>query len=296
MLKIRSVAKAAFNYCGVEVSRLQRSRPEQRHIELEYDLHIAPRWGHGLQPNKLIEKPISEGQVFYAQTLNGFMRRKTQLSTIPYGSLAENPALPCWTNDFFSGFDAASLVCFILETQPQVYLEIGSGNSTKFARHAINLGNLQTKVISVDPHPRAEIDTLCDDVIRLPLEQTDHQIFSILRPGDILFFDGSHRIFTNSDVAVFFLEVLPALRPGILVHVHDIFLPFDYPPEWNQRFYSEQYMLAAMLLCQQRPFDIVLPNCYVMSDPTLSKAPTTLMSGTGIEPGPVSFWIRTRKS
>src|SRR5262249_16912996 len=193
--------------------------------------------------------------------------------------------------------DAASLVCFILETRAEVYFEIGSGNSTKFARHAIRLDSLQTKVISLDPQPRVEIDALCDEACRMRLEDSDHEIFSVLQAGDILFFDGSHRVFTNSDVAVFLLEILPNLPPGVLVHIHDIFLPLDYPPEWNDRLYSEQYILAAMLLCRDRPFDVILPNCYVTSDPTLSKMASALMSGTGTKPAPaVSFWIRTRAS
>lgn len=292
MSKIRTAVKLAFNYCGLEVTRYS-----QRRIELDYDLHIVPRWGYGLEPNRRIEREIAEHRAVYAQTLGSFLRHKTALSTICYVSLTNDQASPHWNNLFFSGLDAASLVCFVLETRPQVYFEIGSGHSTKFARHAIKLGGLQTKVISIDPCPRAEIDALCDEVFRMPLEDSRHQIFPILQAGDILFFDGSHRVFTNSDVSVFFLEVLPNLPPGILVHIHDIFLPLDYPPEFNDRFYSEQYMLAAMLLCRERPFDIILPNCYVTSDPSLSKTAATLMSETGIEPAPaVSFWIKTRTS
>ena len=97
-----------------------------------------------------------------------------------------------------------------------------------FARHAIRTGNLKTTIMSIDPKPRAEIDSLCDRVMRLPLELCDLNLFRELEPGDILFFDGSHRIFANSDVTVFFIEVLPRLKPGVLVHVHDIFLPADY--------------------------------------------------------------------
>jgi len=88
---------------------------------------------------------------------------------------------------------AAGLVCFVLETRPRVYFEIGSGNSTKFARHAIKLGGLQTKVISVDPHPRAEIDALCDEDIRMPLEDSDHRIFSILQGWLVIFFFSTDR-------------------------------------------------------------------------------------------------------
>jgi hypothetical protein len=297
MPRIKAAVKAAINYCGLELTRSQPGPSKQTHLELDYDLRIAPRWGYGLEPNKRIERSIAAHQALYARTLDGFLRYRSAISAIPPDSLADDLASPYWNNLFLSGLDAASLVCFVLETRPHVYFEIGSGNSTKFARHAIKLGGLQTKVISVDPQPRAEIDVLCDKVFRMRLEDSDNRIFSILEAGDILFFDGSHRVFTNSDVAVFFLEILPSLPPGVLVHIHDIFLPLDYPPEWNDRFYSEQYMLAAMLLCRDRPFDIILPNCYVMSDPALSKTASNLMSGTGIEPAPaVSFWIRTRTS
>ena len=297
MSKITHAVKTAFNYCGLEVARYRPTPAKQNRLELDYDVRIAPRWGYELEANKHIERAIAAHRARYARTLNGFLRYQGAISAIPGDSADDDPVSPHWNNPFFSGLDAASLVCFILETRPEVYFEIGSGNSTKFARHAINLDGLQTKVISLDPHPRAEIDALCDEVRRIRLEDSDHQIFSILQAGDILFFDGSHRVFTNSDVTVFFLEILPSLPPGVLVHIHDINLPLDYPPEWNDRFYSEQYMLAAMLLCEDRPFDIILPNCYVTSDLTLFKTAAMLMSGTGIDPAPaVSFWIQTRTS
>jgi hypothetical protein len=296
MSKMKKAIKAAFNQCGFELTRIQREPGKQRRLELDYDLRISPRWGYGLVPNRHIERAIAAHHALYARTLNGLLKYKNAISAIPHERRDDHPTAPHWNNLFLSGLDAASLVCFILEKRPQVYFEVGSGNSTRFARYAVNLGGLSSKVISVDPQPRVEVDALCDTVFRIRLEDSDHRIFSVLQAGDILFFDGSHRVFTNSDVAVFFLEILPSLPPGVLVHIHDIFLPLDYPPEWNSRFYSEQYMLAAMLLCGDRPFDIILPNGYVKSDPELSKIASDLMSGTGIEitRGTVSFWIRTR--
>jgi hypothetical protein len=94
-----------------------------------------------------------------------------------------------------------------------------------FARYAIRSGNLKTTISSIDPNPRADINKLCDHVFRANMEQFDPKLFQELEAGDILFFDGSHRIFSNTDVTVFFLEVLPRLKPGVLVHIHDIFLP-----------------------------------------------------------------------
>jgi methyltransferase family protein len=124
-----------------------------------------------------------------------------------------------------------------------------------------------------------------------------------LDAGDVLFFDGSHRLFQNSDVTVFFLEVLPKLRPGVLVHIHDIFLPDDYPASWTQRLYSEQYILAAMLLCERRPFKTVLPSHFVsMHDDLRSEALELFkLPDGGMLPGAYfnqcfggsSFWIET---
>lgn len=83
----------------------------------------------------------------------------------------------------------------------------------------------------------------------------------------MLFFDGSHRIFENSDVTVFFLEILPRLRSGITVHIHDIFLPFDYPRVWRDRHYSEQYLLAAYLLAGYSRIEVLLPLAYLSQHP-----------------------------
>jgi hypothetical protein len=170
-------------------------------------------------------------------------------------------------NPFFSALDAISLYGLLGSREPALYFEVGSGNSTKFARRAVSDLHLKTKIISLDPSPRAEIDTLCDRVIRQPLEDVDIALFDELQAGDILFVDNSHRVFQNSDVTVFFLEVLPRLKPGVIVHIHDIFLPFDYPRAWVNRHYSEQYLLATYLLAEYRKLDILLPLAYISRHP-----------------------------
>jgi hypothetical protein len=80
--------------------------------------------------------------------------------------------------------------------------------------------------------------------------------------------DGSHRVLMNSDATVFFLEVLPRLKPGVVVHMHDIFLPNDYPLRWRELYYSEQYMLAAYLLAGEK-LKVLLPNAFVSTRETL---------------------------
>jgi hypothetical protein len=120
-------------------------------------------------------------------------------------------------------------------------------HSTKFARRAIRDHGLPTRIVSIDPDPRDEIDALCDTAIRESLEQIDLNVVDELERGDIVFIDGSHHCFMNSDVTVFFLDILPRLKPGTLVQFHDLMLPYDYPLEWIERYYSEQYLLAAYL-------------------------------------------------
>ena len=154
--------------------------------------------------------------------------------------------------------------------RPKLFCEIGSGHSTRFARHAVRLHNLQTRIVSIDPHPRSEIDAICDSVVRQPVEDLAPEYFDALESGDVLFIDSSHRSFTNSDVTAFYLDILPRLKPGVLIHIHDIFLPYDYPAEWSDRFYNEQYLLACVLLARNPSYEIQLANTFIAQDPQLN--------------------------
>lgn len=170
---------------------------------------------------------------------------------------------PYWPNGWISFFDSATIAAFIKCHKPNLYIEIGSGHSTKMARWAINKYSNSTKLISIDPQPRLGIDALCDEVIRSRLEDVDLTIFKNAKPGDIIFFDGSHRLFQNSDVTAFFMDILPIIPPGVIIHVHDIFLPFDYPESWMKRYYNEQYILGALIM--EGRYEILLPGYYAHS-------------------------------
>ena len=92
------------------------------------------------------------------------------------------------------------------------------------------------------------------------------EFFSQLESGDILFIDSSHTVKTGGDVNYFFLEVLPRLNPGVIVHVHDIFLPFEYRRDWvldEFRFWTEQYLLQAFLTFNSE-FEVLLANNYLL--------------------------------
>jgi hypothetical protein len=260
---------------------------------------LRSRWGHGGAAHPQLLAVLERGRADYERLLAEIEHHADVLRSIGQEPDPKNPLAPCWNNIWFTALDATMLVSFLLARHPRNYLEIGSGNSTMFASHTRQAAKLPTIISSIDPRPRAEIDALCQRKIRAPLEDCDLALFDELAAGDILFFDGSHRVFMNSDVTVFFLEVLQRLKPGVLVHIHDIFLPADYPPDWSQSLFAEQYMLAAMLLCGAPPFKVIFPGYFVGSDPALSAKARALLSALGIPfnyPNaartlPSSFWL-----
>jgi len=83
--------------------------------------------------------------------------------------------------------------------------------------------------------------------------------------------DNSHRVLLNSDATVFFLEVLLKLSKGVIVHIQDIYLPYDYPQFMCDRFYSEQYLLASYLLANSKKYNPLLPNYFISKDKELKK-------------------------
>jgi hypothetical protein len=215
--------------------------------------------------------------------VNFFNEIPAEPPTTPDGAL-----MPHWSNNYLSPGDAMALCGFLFKYNPVVYMEIGSGNSTKFAKRVISHFNLRTKIISIDPSPRAEIDSICDESVRAPMQMVPKGVFQALRKDNILFIDGSHRCLQNSDVTYMFLDVLPDLSPGVLIHFHDIFFPEDYPSEWAERFYSEQYLLGVLLLFGSG-YEILYSSRYVRLDRELSGQFVTLLNKS---PSGGSLWMR----
>jgi len=266
-------------------------------IFLDYPVRPVPRYGYSLEPHPELSRLFSENEGAYVQTLRGFLALREGLMRIPLHQ--DGPASePCWINNWLEGLDTFALYGFVSSRNAAVHLEIGSGYSTKVVRRAIRDHQLRTRLVSIDPKPRAEIDTLCDEVVRKPLEDCDvNAIVNELKPGDTFFFDGSHRSFMNSDVTVLFLEILPRLKPGVLVHIHDIYLPMDYMPDRAHWFYSEQYLLAASLLAGHVGYEVLLPNNYISNTPRIACALDTFWQEprlAGVPRQGCSFWIQTR--
>lgn len=266
-------------------------------IQLEYPIKPRVRFGgSNLPPHRKLYDLINRNRDQYDEHLQAILRHVPILAAIPTYSRSDQVEVPYWLNNWFPPLDAAALYCILTETNPKRFFEIGSGNSTKFARHAIRNHSLQT-ITSVDPCPRAEIDAICDRIVRVSLESVDVSLFEELESGDILFVDSSHRAFMNSDVTVIFLEILPYLKPGVLVHFHDIFLPHDYPEQWVTRYYNEQYLLAVLLLSESPRYEIFFPSFFVLTDPLLSERIRPFWDQINIPPGigqGGSFWIRTK--
>jgi hypothetical protein len=257
------------------------------------DHRVAPqaRFGHGRPAHPGLLALIEDGRERYADRIRQALAFGEHLAAIP---LRNDPASaePSWVNGWLPALDTLALYGMVAAGNPRRYVEVGSGNSTKVARRAIADHGLRTTITSIDPAPRATIDAICDTVIRSPLEGADLSVFDGLEPGDIVFFDGSHRSAMGSDVNVFFFEVMPRLPQGVMVHVHDIFLPYDYPPEWAWRHYNEQYVLAAFLLGDTR-WTVELPNAFAHDDPMLREIAAPLWDKLELTEHfrPASFWL-----
>lgn len=169
---------------------------------------------------------------------------------------ADKPSLDhryYYNNGFFDALDAIAYYCIIREFNPRRILEVGAGYSTMLAAQAA-LRNGTTRLEAIEPFPaevlRRGFPGLTSLVIGraqdVPLGE-----FESLEANDILFIDSTHVSKTDSDVNHLVLRILPRLKPGVLVHVHDIFLPWDYPKLFifkRKWFFSEQYLVQAFLL------------------------------------------------
>jgi hypothetical protein len=269
-------------------------------IHLDYPVHFKPRFGHGSNKTKSALYPIIDAnREEYASLLNLFNAYGSIFQQIKLSSDETDENQPAWNNEFLPGLDIIALYALVAEFKPKQYIEVGSGNSTKVVRKAIVDNKLVTEITSIDPFPRANIDHLANNVLRLPIENMeDHSVFKNLEAGDILFIDNSHRALPNSDVTVCFLEILPVLKPGVIVHVHDIYIPYDYPQFMCDRAYSEQYVLAAFILANPKKYKTIMPNYFVSEDKELREILSPIWAFKeldSVERHGGSFWFQIQE-
>jgi hypothetical protein len=274
-------------------ARLLAAREEQRLIETDFAYRPRQRPFAGSCAGRRIGEMLERSAPSAHRWLEEAGRHRESFLAI---ALSNDPAsaAPAWVNGGVPGLDAMLIYSLIRAVRPRVYLEVGSGNSTKFARRAIADGGLATRIVSIDPEPRAEVDALCDEVVRAPFEDVDlAATIGALSDNDVVFIDNSHRSFQNSDVTVFFTEALWALPAGAYWGVHDIFLPSDYPDAWRERFYNEQYLLTAYLLGGAGGDEIVFPGAWVSGAAAFQAAIGRLFEGLdGAERHANAFWMR----
>ena len=285
-----------YNYYPMNIKEIYRFlSPKHQNLFLEYKVNFKPRYGNGLPSHPLLYDIINSGRKEYAALLSKMLSYTSQFQDIKKSGSDSDPLHPTWNNGYLPGLDIMGIYTLLAEIKPRKYIEVGSGYSTKVAYRAKQQNNLDTEIISIDPQPRAEIDKLADKIIREPFENTDFRFINDLDENDILFIDNSHRILPNSDSLVFFLEVLPFLKKGVIVHLHDIYLPFDYPQFMCDRFYSEQYGLAMFLLANPTKYRPILPNYFISTDKELSGIIEPVWNHPnleGVERHGGSFWLR----
>jgi hypothetical protein len=173
-----------------------------------------------------------------------------------------DPLDPVLGRGMFPVADGVAAYAAVRKVKPREIVEIGSGDSTYFLARAVRENGFG-RITCIDPQPRREIIELDVDFKPRLLSNTDAELAASLEAGDILFIDSSHIMLPGMDVDIQFNRLFPRLKPGVIVHVHDIFLPDDYPDYWRVRHYNEQNALIGWLLSGY--FDVLWPGRYVLT-------------------------------
>jgi hypothetical protein len=197
----------------------------------------------------------------------------------------------------FGPGDAEVLHSMVRSCRPQRVLEVGSGYSTLVVKGALELnerdGAPKASHVCIEPYEMPWLEAAGIRTVRERVENVGLDVFRTLERGDILFIDSSHMIRPGGDVLFLYLRVLPQLASGVLIHIHDIFTPFDYPERWlvdKVCFWNEQYLLEALL--SENPHYRVLASLNFLYDKhrqELAAACPSLRELT--DNPPKSFWI-----
>ncbi len=206
-------------------------------------------------------------------------------------------------NNSYESVDAETLYAILRHLKPTRVYELGSGASS----HVIHIaalanteegGPLEHTVFDPFPYrasPMGPVLSATTHPIRA--EDLDPARFSALQAGDVLFVDTTHTVRTGGDVTHIFLEILPRLAPGVVIHVHDVFLPYEYPRDWvvdERRAWAEQYLLQAFLAFNS-DFEVLMPNyALARAAPVRLKRLIPSFDPRTVRPG--AFWIRRRET
>lgn len=181
-----------------------------------------------------------------------------------------------YTNNDNFGFSSAALLHTMIRTHnSRKVIEIGGGFSTLISLHALrqNHGD-DFRFDCIEPYPWSWLEETLHAqsgarLLKKPVEQLDPDMLADLNENDILFIDSSHCVRLASDVNFLYLQVIPRLKPGVIVHIHDIYIPYEYPRVHfhgrQKLFWNEQYLLQALLTDNPR-LEVILPGFFVQKD------------------------------
>lgn len=256
-----------------------------------------PRWNQlatsALQRDPMLGVDLNvEGQL----ALLGNLNYAEELLCIPFEQHKNDVGFH-YDNSLFGPGDAEAYYSMIRHFRPRRIIEIGGGYSTLIARLAVAKNAADVEHICIEPYEQPWLDTIgLSRVIRSRVEDLPLDLFARLERNDILFIDSSHVLRTGGDVWFEYLRILPHLRPGVLVHAHDIFLPYPYPESWltvHRRYWTEQYVLQAVLQSNSS-LEIVLAMHFLSKDYPQVLGRAFPVYGLHRERNPGSFWFRPR--
>jgi predicted O-methyltransferase YrrM len=214
----------------------------------------------------------------------------------------DDPARFHLRNMTFESVDAEIAYGLVRRHRPSKVVEVGSGWSTLLMLEALDrnaVDGRRASLTACEPYPSGALRLAADsgrvELVAAPVQHVPIDVFTALGDGDVLFIDSSHVCRIGSDVQYEFLEVLPRLAPGVLVHVHDIFLPHEYPRTWveaEKRFWNEQYLLQAFLAFNAG-YDVVWMSAWIHAHRPDELAAAVRSFDPGVH-RPGSVWLRRR--
>ncbi|MDX6711562.1 MAG: hypothetical protein QOH96_2578 [Blastocatellia bacterium] len=284
---IRARAELEEIEAKVSQDQLVREHIEQHLVKLELELNRYKTWvppGHFLSPIPCVDEVRrKEAEIYHVpRTMPGINLREEQ-QLILFDTLLKyyseqpfpeqkSPVRRYWfDNPAYSYSDAILLFCMIRYLRPKNIIEVGSGFSSCAILDTNELFfNNSIACSFIEPNPELLFSLIREDdkhritLVEKNLQDTDLELFAPLSPGDILFIDSSHVSKIDSDVNFIFFKLLPSLKSGVYIHLHDIFYPFEYPLDWvyEGRAWNETYLLRAFLE-YNNAFEVQLFNTFI---------------------------------
>lgn len=264
-----------------------------------YDSAIPTRWDLDLERLKKARRlpGIKLEPERYLKLLAELLPYAAEITTY---ALEEKDGSEFWfRNHSYQDLDAVTLYCMIRHFKPRRIIETGCGFSSRVISIAARKNAAEghpVKCTFIEPYPSERIlrDRLAGPLVEKKVEDVPLATFQELEAGDFLFIDTSHVIKTQNDCCYEYLELLPSLKSGVIIHVHDIFTPYDYPEEWmlhNLFAFNEQYALEC-LMSGNPSLEVVFPLHYLWKDYADS-----LIKFFPSQPlRPLAFWLRTKNA